>query len=408
MLNRLAHLLFRLAGGRPEPGIAPLLVTLGLGMTAQYALWTFFAIWAIEELGLSGADVGLAFLAAAGAGMAAGVLGGRLSDRVGRRSVILGASVVQVSLPFLALSGSASAGIGVLVGLSMATPVRGTALSALLADLVPDDRREHAFGSMRVVFNLGAFSGPLLGALLVAVAWPALFAGVGVLFALSGLAALRLPRLAPPASEEGAGISFRIFLDRSFALVFAAGMIAMVVYSSFETLMPVSLTQTHGLEPAAWGVLFVVNPLFVTLLQLRITRWAAPVPPSTKLAVAMLLMGTSFLPLLVSAAIPVLILILVVFVIGEMLWSPTADALVSRLAPAHARGTYMGTAGMSMWLGGAIAPALGLRLRDTWGDGAMWIAIALVSVLGAALYAAAAAAVRTDSEPVPDTVPEAA
>ena len=64
MLNRLADLLFRLAGGRPEPGIGPLLVTLGLGMTAQYALWTFFAIWAIEELGLSGADVGLAFLAA--------------------------------------------------------------------------------------------------------------------------------------------------------------------------------------------------------------------------------------------------------------------------------------------------------------------------------------------------------
>jgi predicted MFS family arabinose efflux permease len=408
MLNRLAHLLFRLAGGRPEPGIAPLLVTLGLGMTAQYALWTFFAIWAIEELGLTGTDVGLAFLAAAGAGMAAGVLGGRLSDRVGRRSVILGASVVQVTLPFLALNGSAAAGIAVLVGLSMATPVRGTALSALLADLVPDDRREHAFGSMRVVFNLGAFSGPLLGAVLVAIAWPALFAGVGVLFALSGLAALRLPRLAPPSSEEGAGISFRIFLDRSFALVFAAGMIAMVVYSSFETLMPVSLTQTHGLEPAAWGVLFIVNPLFVTLLQLRITRWAAPIPPSTKLAVAMLLMGTSFLPLLVSAAIPVLILILVVFVIGEMLWSPTADALVSRLAPAHARGTYMGTAGMSMWLGGAIAPALGLRLRDTWGDGAMWIAIALVSVLGAVLYAAAASAARADSDPVPDTVPEAA
>ena len=408
MVNRLAHLLFRLAGGRPEPGIAPLLVTLGLGMTAQYALWTFFAIWAIEELGLTGADVGLAFLAAAGAGMAAGVLGGRLSDRIGRRSVILGASVVQVSLPFLALSGSAAAGIAVLVGLSVATPVRGTALTALLADIVPDERREHAFGSMRVVFNLGAFSGPLLGAALVALAWPALFAGVGVLFALSLVAALRLPRLAPPAADDGAAISFRIFLERSFALVFAAGMTAMVVYSSFETLMPISLTQTHGLEPAAWGVLFVVNPLFVTLLQLRITRWAAPVSPATKLSVAMLLMGTSFLPLLVTAAIPVLILILVVFVIGEMLWSPTADALVSRLAPAHARGTYMGTAGMSMWLGGALAPALGLRLRDTWGDDAMWIAIALVSVLGAVLYAAAASAARPHSDSVPDTVPEAA
>ena len=408
MLNRIAHLLFRVAGGRPEPGIAPLLVTLGLGMTAQYALWTFFAIWAIEELGLSGGDVGLAFLAAAGAGMAAGVLGGRLSDRIGRRSVIVGATAFQVALPLVALTGSAVAGIAVLVGLSVATPVRGAALTALLADLVPDERREHAFGSMRVVFNVGAFSGPLLGAALVVLGWPALFAGVVALNALSLAAALRLPRLAPPVDGEGAGISLGIFLRRTFALVFAGGMIAMVVYSSFETLMPISLTQTHGLEPAAWGVLFVVNPLFVTLLQLRITRWAAPLTPATKLSVAMLLMGTAFLPLLVTATIPVLILILVVFVIGEMLWSPTADALVSRLAPAHARGTYLGTAGMSMWLGGAIAPAVGLRLRDTWGDGAMWIAVALVSVVGAVLYAAAASAVAPDSDSVPDTVPEAA
>ncbi|MGE5690683.1 MAG: MFS transporter [Pseudomonadota bacterium] len=408
MAKNPSHLLFRLAGGRPEPGIGPLLVTLGLGMTAQYALWTFFAIWAIEELGLSGADVGLAFLAAAGAGMAAGVAGGRLSDTVGRRRVILGATVFQCTLPLLALMGTPAAGIAVLIGLSAATPVRGAALSALLADLVPDDRREHAFGSMRVVFNLGAFTGPLLGALLVWLAWPALFAGVGLLYALSFAAVVRLPSLPPPAAEDGEGVSVRMFAQRSFALVFGAGMLAMVVYSAFETLMPISLTQTHGLEPAAWGVLFVVNPLFVTLLQLRVTRWAAPVPAGPKLALALALMGTSFLPLLASAAVPVLLLVLVVFVLGEMLWSPTADALLSRLAPAHARGTYMGTANMSLWLGGALAPALGLRLRDAWGDGSMWIAVALVSLGAGALYAAAAAAGARRADPVPEAVPEAA
>ena len=361
-----------------------------MGITAQYALWTFFAIWAIEELGLSGADVGLAFLAAAGAGMVSGVLGGRVSDKVGRRRVVLTASVFQVALPLVALAGGANAGIAVLVGLSMATPVKGAALTALLADLVPDERREHAFGSMRVVFNLGAFGGPLLGALLVTVAWPSLFAGVAVLFGASLLAALRLPSGAPPQPEEGDGISLRMFAQRSFVLVFAAGMLAMVVYSAFETLMPISLTQTHGLEPAAWGVLVVVNPLFVTLLQLRITRWAAPEPPATKLAVAMALMGTSFLPLFLTAAVPVLILILVVFVIGEMLWSPTA---------------------------GALAPALGLRLRETWGDGAMWIGITVVSLAAGALYTAAATvgSPREEArrevareEPVQETVPEAA
>jgi dipeptide/tripeptide permease len=79
-----------------------------------------------------------------------------------------------------------------------------------------------------------------------------------------------------------------------------------------------------------------------------------------------------------------------VFVVGEMLWSPTADALVSRLAPPAARGSYMGTLGIAMWTGGAIAPALGLQVRAGLGDAALWLAVAGVALAGAVLYARAA------------------
>jgi hypothetical protein len=46
----------------------------------------------------------------------------------------------------------------------------------------------------------------------------------------------------------------------------------------------------------------------------------------------------------------------------------------------------MGTMGIAMWVGGAMAPALGLRVADTGGDAAMWTLIAVVGLAAAALY----------------------
>ena len=53
---------------------------------------------------------------------------------------------------------------------------------------------------------------------------------------------------------------------------------ATMTYVATETLLPISVTTTHHLAPAAWGVLMIVNPLLVTVFQLRLTRWTARDP----------------------------------------------------------------------------------------------------------------------------------
>ena len=121
----------------------------------------------------------------------------------------------------------------------------------------------------------------------------------------------------------------------------------------------------------------------------RLTRRVAHVPPSVKLAVAMGLMGFPFLLLSVSAAVPVIAVILVVFVIGEMLWVPTSQAVVAALAPADIRGAYMGAFGSTSAFGFALGPLVGLQIRHAYGDTAMWIGFAAIAVLAAATGAAA-------------------
>ena len=86
----------------------------------------------------------------------------------------------------------------------------------------------------------------------------------------------------------------------------------------------------------------IVNPILVTVFQLRLTRSTAHIPASLKLGLAMPMMGVPFLLLNWNGSAPVIALVIVIFVIGEMLWVPTSQAVVAALAPADIRGAYMG------------------------------------------------------------------
>ena len=90
-----------------------------------------------------------------------------------------------------------------------------------------------------------------------------------------------------------------------------------------------------------------------------------------------------------SAALPVVALVIAVFVVGEMLWVPTSQAIVAGLAPEDVRGAYMGAFGSTSSFGFALAPFLGLQIRGEAGDTAMWAFFAAASVLAGLTGAAA-------------------
>ena len=395
----------RLFGGEVEPVLRPVLASVGFGALGQFAFFAFFAIWALTERDAAATEIGIAYTCSGLAAVAGALLGGRLSDRIGRQPVIVAASMVQTATPAILLVPDLPilAAYGVLVVMGFTQPVRGTSQRALLADLIGEDGREEAFGAFRVVLNAGATLGPLLGAVLVTWRWEPLFAGIVGAYALSLVAALRLHEGARRADTGGAAPSLRpLVRDAALLTVFLAAIGGWCSYAAFELLLPISLTQTHGLTPATWGLLFALNPIVIVLLQMRITRWTTGIPRGVKLAAGVLLMASPYLLLEASAVLPVVIVVLLVVVLGEMLWAPASEALIANLAPPGLRGMYLGTANAASWLGLSLAPALGLQTRAAFGDAAMWILIAAVGVSGAGLYLLAwrQAESRRDRSPV--------
>jgi len=80
---------------------------------------------------------------------------------------------------------------------------------------------------------------------------------------------------------------------------------------------------------------------------------------------------------------------ILVFVLGEMLWVPTSQTIVAGLAPEDVRGAYMGAFGSMAAVGFALAPLLGLQVRQSLGDTALWTFVAALSLVAAASGAAA-------------------
>jgi predicted MFS family arabinose efflux permease len=394
-------------GSDTDPVLRPVLGISFAGSLAGSTVWSFVGIWAIKKLGADQSALGLAYLVSALIGVGAGYLGGHLSDHAGRRPLILAGWLGQTAivLGFLLVGGNATAGLLVLCFSGLAFQIGNSAGQALVADLVPAEGHEAAYAATRVASNLGTTFGPPVGGLLLLLgSWNALFAGAATFSAIGFLiAVLYLPRRGSYAPDEPPSRnSFAVIArDRPFLLFLVSAAFAWLVYVAFETVLPISLVSSHGYSSSTWGFLVIVNPLLVTFFQLRLTRWVSSVPASVKLAAGLPLMGVPFLLLNVNDALPVVMLILFLFVIGEMLWVPTSQTVVAGLAPADIRGAYMGAFGAMGAIGFALAPFIGLQVRKSFGDSAVWVLEAALSLVAAGTGAAAVRIALGRREPVP-------
>ena len=411
-MRAVRHVIRLLWGDDLDDALRPVLGVTLVGSAAGSAMWSFVAIWAVDELG---AKAALPFALLVGAILSAlsGFAGGYLSDRIGRRRVILIGSGVMVAYPLvlLALSNEKWAGLTALALAGAFGALGGSVAQAMVADLVAPERRQSAYASVRVAANMGVVVGPPLGGLLLVLGgWTALFPCVAVLSAIAWLVAYRyLPRrgaFAPDGPPERGSLSV-ILADRRFLLFLGSAVFAWLTYVAYEIVLPVSLVDGYGYEPAAWGFLVWVNPLLVALFQVRLTRLTTPIPPAPKLVIALLVMGLPFALLVWTHSLAAIVFVIVVFVVGEMLWVPTSQAVVAELAPTDIRGAYMGAFGSAPAIGFAIAPLIGLQARNSFGDETTWALFAVIGVVAAVLGGLALAGLDRRAGREPSAVLEA-
>ncbi len=135
-------------------------------MVCSGMIYSVFALF-VENLGATMAQIGLVFTVGAASGALAAPLFGRLSDKVGRKPILLvsmGVFVLVFLLYSLARSYIDVYAIQMMEGVAWAA--LGATTVALITDIVPAEEKGQAIGMYNMTWNLGWIAGPTLGGFL--------------------------------------------------------------------------------------------------------------------------------------------------------------------------------------------------------------------------------------------------
>ncbi|HML25025.1 MAG TPA: MFS transporter [Aggregatilinea sp.] len=362
-------------------------------------IFPFFAMFLTDHFEIDLAQVGVIFAIFSAAGLLGSAVGGALADRFGRKPIALTALVTS-ALGNLALvmvnSITLLYAIAALIGL--VGSIGGPAWQAMMADLLPEEKRVEGFGIIRITFNLAVTFGPIIGGLLAGLSYLLLFsvdAATSVITAVILFALLRETRperMETDAPAESLVQTFRgygrVFRDRMFITFTVLGMVVWLVYFQMNSTLSVYLRDVHGIEPWGFGLLLSMNAVMVVLLQLSITRQVRKrgYPSMLILAVGTLFYAIGFSLFGFVASAWLFILAMVIITVGEMLVVPVGQAIAARLAPEDMRGRYMAVfgfgfavaSGSGTWLAGQIKESLGFE----W----VWYLGGIVAGLAALAY----------------------
>lgn len=318
---------------------------------------------------------------------------GRLSDRYGRRPVLM-LSMAGHALAYglLAIADSVPLLIASRL-LSGVTSANLAAAYAYVSDITPPDRRQDGFAHVSAAFALGFALGPALGGLLAGAQSPttadldppAIVAALLSLLALAGIALLlpeshRLPVDGQPGGRPAAAgapdpgrmraAAPGVLRDAALRLMLSLGIIVFACAAMRESLLSLWLHDRFEFDTHTIGVVFMINGMAIALVQSFATgplgrRFGA----LATLRAGIACYAVSWLGLVLAPGLTAVSLAMVAGAFGTALSGTSLQTLVSMRASPANRGAVMGAyqsgSGLARFFGAAFSGSLfGLLGRD--------------------------------------------
>jgi MFS family permease len=360
-------------------------------------LFPFFALYVTQRFGVGMTQAGILLGMNSFFALAGSTIGGALADRFGRRRIILfGLVFSALSSLSLGLADSIEMMYPLIIVVGLLASVSNPAHEAMLADVLPEEKRQEGYGILRVVFNYAWIVGTAAGGLIAARSFFALFVIDAVISCIvAGVLFYLLPETKPKLNEaaqqkeesfwetiKGYRVVFR---DLAFVGFIVAGMLALIAYIQQYGSLAVFLRDVHGIDSRGYGVILSITGLEVVLFQFWISRMIRHRPPFLMMMLGAGIFGIGmFLYGLVSGFAMFVVAAMIVCV-GEMFYFPTSQVVAAGFAPKAMRGRYMAVAGFITSVPNAVGPGAAGYLLDNLNPHLLWYIagfLCLISALG--------------------------
>ncbi len=360
-----------------------------------------------DEHGASPATIGLLFTAFSGVQFVTSPLWGRLSDRIGRRPVIL--LGLTGSIASYALFGIAEMLPNPLVWLFASRIAAGLfggtigAAYATIADVTSERERGRGMALIGMAFGIGFTLGPAIGGLGHALHPTA----PGLIAATCSTAALLFAwrRFEEPAhrrpTTRGTWLdlgALRESLARpNVRVLLLAIFVTVTCFALFESTLGLLAKRVYSFGVQQVGWLFTYLGFWIALTQGVIVRRLMPRVGEVRLARAGCVMLAAGLVLLsLDLTVAYLAAVAPIVVLGFGMVVPSINALLSRRTDADRQGGMMGLAQSLQSLARIVGPLAGLSMFGVaW---ALPFRVGAAGMVAAALLALAFRSPRTEAE----------
>ena len=319
---------------------------------------------------------------------------GRLSDRVGRRPVLL-VSLLGTAVGFFIMGAART-----LAWLFIARVIDGisggniSTAQAYIADVTKPEERSKAMGLIGAAFGLGFMFGPGIGGVLSLISLSTPFYFAGALAALNvvlvyWLLPESLAREHRAAREETASLREVFRHGWHLPVLMGSYFFAIVGFSMMTTNFALFTSQRFGYDASHNGYIFIFVGFVGVLMQGGVLRRIVKIFHEKSIALAggiILAIGLALLPL--SCSLFSLLAFAALTSIGNSLITPTLNGLASQSADRKWQGRVIGlmqsAASLARWVG----PFLGgwLLTKDAghapqlYGQTPFWAAAGILMV----------------------------
>lgn len=357
----------------------------------------FLAVYLATQSDMSATMIGVTVGLGPLAGTMMGFVGGTLSDRFGRKRVMLTALYVWA---------------GVLVGFAVSEQtwlfMLFSALNgicrvffepvsqALMGDLTPQEQRYKMFSVRYTCANIGFAVGPMLGAFFGLVGGPIAFfvtAGFYLLYALMLNILLKkfgIQKIEGEQKKEDVTIrsAFKVIIhDRALLYFIVGGALMTIGYSQFTATLSQHLTNSFADGVALFAAVMTTNAVTVVSMQIPFSAWAANRPPLQPILLGSVFYALGNIGFAFADSWFTVIAAAAVFTLGEVLTFPAGSILIDKIAPEGLRGAYYGAQSFRD-VGRFVGPTLGLFLLSNYGAMPMFFTVAVISLFSSYFYIA--------------------
>ncbi|HUG34383.1 MAG TPA: MFS transporter [Anaerolineales bacterium] len=360
-----------------------IVATLFIDSIGSTLLFPFFALYITERFNVGMTQAGILIGMSSLFGLVGSVIGGALTDRFGRKRLILfGLVFSAMSSLLFGLAADVDLLYILVVVVGLLSRIAAPAQDAMMADILPESKRQEGFGITRVAFNFAWIFGTAIGGLIASRSFFALFVLDAIIsLIVAVILFFYLPETKPssPAVEhkhesliETVSGYRSVLRDFAYMCFTLAGMIVLIVYQQQYSSLPVYLREVHNIDTRLYGIMLAISGFEVVLFQIWVSRLARKYPPFLMMALSALIFMIGFTMIGLVQGIALFILAVTIATVGEMIMFPVNKALAATFSPIAMRGRYMAVYDLGWTIPATIGPAAAGLILDNHNPDSLW------------------------------------